>query len=58
MDPEAALRAILESLIDGDIEEARDRAGHLRHWLATGGFEPRLGAWFTRWLLNQLKEVK
>lgn len=40
MDPNIALERIGEALRSGDMEEAREARGHLKGWLARGGFKP------------------
>jgi len=40
MDPEATYRELLDALMTGDREVAKEHAGNLARWLSRGGFAP------------------
>jgi hypothetical protein len=40
MDPNACIDRIIDALIDGDLEEAREAMVDLQSWIARGGFLP------------------
>lgn len=40
MDPLACLQCLLEDILDGDIDGAREKAQDFSRWLSTGGFLP------------------
>lgn len=41
MDPDVTWKELRRALAEGDLEEARERAGALLAWLDSGGFPPR-----------------
>jgi hypothetical protein len=46
MDPEVALRELLEAVEAGDCDRVTELADGLRHWLSQGGYPPKtIGPW-------------
>lgn len=46
MDPDAALKELLEAVEAGDTDRVRQLADGLKHWLSQGGFPPKtIGPW-------------
>lgn len=46
MDPDAALKELLDAVEAGDCDRVRELADGLRHWLSQGGYPPKtLGPW-------------
>lgn len=46
MDPDAALKELLESVEAGDCDRVTELAAGLKHWLSQGGFPPKtIGPW-------------
>lgn len=46
MDPDAALKELLEAVEAGDCDRVRELADGLKHWLSQGGFPPKtIGTW-------------
>lgn len=45
MDPNAMYNMLMQALMDGDLETARDHAWNLRCWVSLGGFAPMAGDW-------------
>lgn len=41
MDPDHALSALIDALVDGDTDYAADVFDNLMDWIAGGGFAPR-----------------
>lgn len=56
MDPDAALRLIVEAIQDGDMAEAADHAFGLFNWLEGGGFMPDVSREALQALLSMLAE--
>ncbi len=42
MDPDAALKELLLAVEDGDVDRVEELADGLNHWVARGGFPPRI----------------
>jgi hypothetical protein len=40
MDPNAALKAILCAMLDGDVDATIEHCGDLNGWIGRGGFQP------------------
>ena len=46
MDPDAALKELLEAVKAGGCDRVRELADGLKHWLSQGGFPPKtIGTW-------------
>jgi antibiotic biosynthesis monooxygenase (ABM) superfamily enzyme len=54
MDPDAALKELLEAVEVGDCDRVTELADGLKQWLAQGGFPPKT---IGRWKLGQVWHV-
>lgn len=46
MDPDTALKELLEAVEAGDCDRVRELADGLKHWVSQGGFPPKtIGPW-------------